>query len=725
MHEQEKTDTAHQLANDYVLKTFVNVFVTGKAGTGKTTFLRAIRQNTVKNTVVAAPTGVAAINAGGMTLHSLFQLPLGPFVPTRQRVSANTTNLQTLFENLKLSKAKIELIRELELLIIDEVSMLRCDTLDCIDTILRTVRRQPDDAFGGVQVLFIGDLFQLPPVAKDEEWRLLNDFYDTPFFFSAQVMKDSHFVHIEFTHIYRQSEERFIRLLNKVRNNDMTEDDFHELNERYQPELLQDLDDFITLTTHNWKADKINQAQLAKLEGEPVVYHGVLEGEFNENALPTEMQLVLKTGAQIMFIKNDSTYEKRYYNGKLATVKRISDEEITVEFLEDGQEYILQKEIWENIRYAYNPASDKIEENKIGSFTQYPVRLAWAITIHKSQGLTFERAVIDAGQSFAAGQVYVALSRCRTLQGMFLMTRITQDAIRSDERIIDFTDNNLSDEVTLERDLPFHKIEFSKTQLVKAFDWSKLVDIMRDFAAFAEEKRVPDKELVIAQIQLLLQHTRELQETAAKFTVQLQDILQHIDRAAYQQLLQERTLKSIQYFGTQLTERILQPLDHLISALHHKKGVRGFLKKADEVAQAFLSKLQQTEKLKFGDTAFYNGTSFYNRATAEISAQLKQKPEKGASQRESLQLYKSGKDAAAIAAHRNMALSTIESHLAEFVGSGEINVLEFLTAKQLETIADVVHKTNSQQLSELKEHFGNTFSYGQLRMAVAHLSSLK
>jgi ATP-dependent exoDNAse (exonuclease V) alpha subunit len=375
MLEMETIDVSHQLATEFVLKTSENVFVTGKAGTGKTTFLRAVQKNSTKNTVVAAPTGVAAINAGGMTLHSLFQLPFNAFLPTKQRVPSNFSNIHSLFENFKFSKAKIELIKELELLIIDEVSMLRADTLDCIDTILKTIRKNLQEPFGGVQVLFIGDLFQLPPVVKDDEWAVLKDYYDTPFFFSAQIMKESNFLNIEFTRIYRQNEEKFIRLLNKVRNNEMTEDDYYLLNERYQPEMLSELEDYITLSTHNVKVDKINQAQLQKLEGDLFEFTAKIDGDFNENALPTEMKLQLKTGAQVMFIKNDSKPEKKYYNGKLATVKKITKEEITVQFFDDGSEFKVEQEKWENIRYNYNTATDKIEEDVIGSFTQYPLRL--------------------------------------------------------------------------------------------------------------------------------------------------------------------------------------------------------------------------------------------------------------------------------------------------------------------------------------------------------------
>ena len=719
----ETTNEKQQLASEFVLKTSANVFVTGKAGTGKTTFLRTIQQNSIKKTVVAAPTGVAAINAGGMTLHSLFQLPFNAFVPTKQRVPANFTNINTLFEGFKFSKAKIELLKELELLIIDEVSMLRCDTLDCIDTILRTVRKNQNEAFGGVQVLFIGDLFQLPPVIKDEEWSFMKDYYDSPFFFNALVLKETHFLNIEFDKIYRQNEEKFIRLLNKVRNNEMSEDDFYLLNDRYQPELLGDLEDYITLTTHNYKADKINQAQLQKLEGDINEFPAEISGDFYENSYPTELKLQLKRGAQIMFIKNDSKPEKKYYNGKLATVKNFANDGIVVQFLDNGEEYLLGKETWENIRYSYSTSSDKIEEEKLGSFTQYPIRLAWAITIHKSQGLTFEKAVIDAGQAFAPGQVYVALSRCTNIKGLFLMTQITPMAIKSDERIIAFTENYLTSEDDLQRQLPFLKIEFAKTQLVKAFDWSKMVILLGEFTDFAQEKNLPEKETAISFLQSLEKKARELNQTAFTFSAQLQEILKHIDKAENQSLLQQRVLKSIHYFGEKLANEIIKPLHEYIVSIQHKKGVRGFLKKADDVEQALIVKLRQLEKLQFGDTAFYEGTSFFKADLPFISEKIQKKPEKGESHRESLRLYKEGKNIEAIAKERDMAVTTIEGHLASFIPSGEIAIADFLKENELAEIKKVMNELTTTQLGPLKSALGDRFSFGQLRIAMAFLSS--
>ncbi len=705
-----------ELAKDFVQNTFVNIFVSGKAGTGKTTFLKSIQESTQKKMAVAAPTGVAAINAGGVTLHSLFQLPIGAFLPTKKHFSDIATNINSLFSNLKMGKAKLDLINELELLVIDEVSMLRCDTLDCIDIILKTIRKNQQEAFGGVQVLFIGDMFQLPPVIKDEEWNLLSQFYNTPFFFSAQVMQECHYIHIEFTEIFRQTDNHFIRLLNNVRNNEMEEEDFIKLNERFQPEVVEELDNFITLTTHNWKADKINQSQLAKLDGDIFTFNGNLEGDFNEKALPTEMELNLKVGAQVMFVKNDIKPEKKYYNGKLAQITKITKDEIIVSFLDDNEEYTLEKAKWDNVRYEYNAEDDKIKEKIIGSFSQFPIRLAWAVTIHKSQGLTFDRAVIDAGQSFAAGQVYVALSRCRSLEGVFLLTKIASNAIKSDERIVAFTQDSVSKISKLVDELDFHKFEFAKAEIYKCFCWDKYLEIIEDYRLFAIEKKLPEKDQLLEKIGAIKVTVSEINTISFKFNKWLEQNFAMDTQATLNTLIKDKIEKSIIYFGQIIAQNILSVLDTIIDELKVKMNVKGFVKATESVHKTFLTKLHEIEGFRFLDEQLYKEASRYTRQFNESSCNKLDTKEV------SLMMYKSDKTIEEIAQLRDLAITTIEGHLAHFVQCGTLSVYDFIEKSDLETIKKATQELGTQQLKPLKDFFENKFTYGQLRMAVAGLS---
>lgn len=415
------------LAFGFVTETSENIFLTGKAGTGKTTFLKYLKEHCAKNIVVAAPTGVAAINAGGVTLHSLFQLPFHPFLPTR-------TNKDELLGKLKFNKQRQQLLRKMELLVIDEISMVRADTMDAIDTILRSVRRNHETPFGGVQLLCIGDLFQLPPVAKNEEWNIMQEYYASPFFFDSLVVREQMPLLIELTKIYRQKEDSFVRLLNKVRNNAMDADDFEDLHMRYDPGFRPGYDDkYITLTSHNNQADQINNRELDKLLAAPFTYKAEIEGDFPEHMLPAENELVLKPGAQVMFLKND-VVQRKYFNGKIGVIKSLEDDTIVVE--SDGENIYVGKETWENSRYTLNRADGKLEQETLGTFTQFPLRLAWAITIHKSQGLTFDHVMIDAGAAFSSGQVYVALSRCTSLEGIVLLSKISPSSILMNENVV-------------------------------------------------------------------------------------------------------------------------------------------------------------------------------------------------------------------------------------------------------------------------------------------------
>lgn len=415
------------LAYRFVTETSENIFITGKAGTGKTTFLKYLKENCSKNIIVAAPTGVAAINAGGVTLHSLFQLPFHPFLPTKN-------NKDELLSKIRFNRQRQDLMRKMELLVIDEISMVRSDTMDAIDTILKSVRRKHDVPFGGVQLLCIGDLYQLPPVARREEWSILQEYYSSEFFFDSNVIKEQMPMLIELIKIYRQKEDSFVDMLNKVRNNKMNADDFDDLHLRFNPGFRPSIEEkYITLTSHNNQADQINHRELHKLTTKPVIYEAVIEDDFPENSYPAEGSLVLKTGAQVMFLKND-VVSKRYFNGKIGIVKSLKPDEIVVEC--DGTDILVSQETWENSRYTLNRDDGKLQQETLGTFTQFPLRLAWAITIHKSQGLTFEKVMIDAGAAFSSGQVYVALSRCTSLDGIVLLSKIPATAIYSNENVI-------------------------------------------------------------------------------------------------------------------------------------------------------------------------------------------------------------------------------------------------------------------------------------------------
>lgn len=415
------------LAFRFVTETQESIFLTGKAGTGKTTFLKYLQQHCSKNIIVAAPTGVAAINAGGVTLHSLFQLPFHPFIPTE-------TNRVELLKNIRYQKQRLTLLRKMELLVIDEVSMVRADVMDAIDAILKTVRNKHHEPFGGVQLLLIGDLYQLPPVAKNDEWNLLRDYYNSTFFFDSLAIKDQQPLLIELTKIYRQKEESFVQLLNKVRNNRMEREDYEQLNGRYIPGFRSPDDEkYITLTSHNNQADQINQSKLQALLRPAFTYTAKVDGDFPEHLYPAENELVLKEGAQVMFLKNDAE-EKKYFNGKIGTVVKLEKDKIVVN--SDGVDIEVRHEVWENTRYTVNRSDEKLQQELLGTFSQYPLRLAWAITIHKSQGLTFDKVMIDAAASFSSGQVYVALSRCTSLDGIILLTPIPPSAIYTNSHVV-------------------------------------------------------------------------------------------------------------------------------------------------------------------------------------------------------------------------------------------------------------------------------------------------
>ena len=587
------------LAADFINYTNRSVFLTGRAGTGKTTFLKYIKANTTKQTAVVAPTGVAAINAGGVTIHSFFQLPFTPYVPESKGFQQTEESIDRhhLLGRIKMNSDRRKVLQQLELLIIDEISMVRCDVLDAIDVVLRHFRYRYNEPFGGVQVLFIGDMFQLPPVVQDDEWRILSPFYSSPFFFDSKVLKQEEPVHIELNKIYRQNEQRFIELLNKVRNNEMDEEGFQLLNSRYDPSFQPAKDDgYITLTTHNFKADAINAEQLGKLHEKAEAYKANVTGEFYEKSFPAEEVLQLKVGAQVMMIKND--VEKKYFNGKIGIVTKLEKETVHVQCKDESYAIEVKKEKWENIRYTLNQSNQQVDEDVLGTFEQFPLRLAWAITIHKSQGLTFEKAVIDAGAAFASGQVYVALSRCTTLNGIVLKSHITNNGLRNDERIVQFS-RQKTVAAQLSYALDESKKAYQSVVLKNLFELTTIIKAIEPFTKFIDEAIKDFNEETLVWTETLEERVKQLQEVAVKFQPQLQVLLDEKLMPEQNESLQKRIIAASKYFADQL-QSLSQYLLSSVAVTDSKQKAMVYNLMLQEIHVAIAQKMQAMKGLEHG-----------------------------------------------------------------------------------------------------------------------------
>jgi uncharacterized protein YpbB len=731
------SNTIFQQAIAFVTQTNKPLFLTGKAGTGKTTFLKYIRENCFKKLAVIAPTGVAAINAGGVTIHSFFQLPFGMYIPTHPDmwggVDSNIYNKNQLLGKLRLNASKRELLRELDLLIIDEVSMVRADLLDAVDTVLRSVRRRLHEPFGGVQMLYIGDLFQLPPIVKDVERDLFHSIYNSPFFFDSKAIRELPPVYLELKKIYRQRDAGFIQILNNVRNNCCTEEDLHQLHAYYRPEFSPSSGDgYITLTSHNYKADSINREQLDKLPGKPSRYEAEITGDFSEHAYPAPRQLQLKEGAQIMFIKNDKGETRRYYNGKIGIIKRIDEKKslIYIAFPDEPGSLELELETWKNIRYKYEQEKDEIKEEEMGSFTQYPIRLAWAVTIHKSQGLTFEKAIVDAGASFAAGQVYVALSRLTSLQGLVLRSRITPRNILTDSQVQEFSEHETSEEALREM-LQSAQLDFIRQSLLETFDWKRLLEKMQQFITASSIKSIPDKQKEMEWLNTVKEALLQQQEVADKFKMQLERLLQAGDEKGYS-LLHERTGKAADWFMTSLEEKCNKPIASRIEVLKIKSKTKKYVKGLRELLVVFMRKTGQVKQAATVTDSLrqsLRSNDFMDQATAlyqPVEIHLPEEltpppgPEKGATRRISLALYRAGKSIKQIAAERNLKRGTIEEHLITFIASGEVDVHSLVSSEKLKAIISTLEADPNLRSAGIREKLGPDFSYGEIRAVMLH-----
>jgi hypothetical protein len=794
-----------ELALQFINKTDRNLFITGKAGTGKTTFLHKIKNESLKRMIIVAPTGVAAINAKGVTIHSFFQMPFGPILPNQ---IANTSNAQRKF-----SKTKIDIIKSLDLVIIDEISMVRADLLDGIDQVMRRYKNR-NKVFGGAQVLMIGDLQQLSPVVKPNEWSLLQQYYNTVYFFSSKAYQEANVVSIELKHIYRQKNEDFITILNEIRNDKLSEHSASVLNERYNPTFSPSKDDgYITLTTHNNRAHLINESELNKIKNRSYFFDAAISGKFNENAFPNSEKLELKVGAQVMFIKNDSSQEKRFFNGKIGIVTDISRENVTVQCANEIDEIVTEKETWENINYSINEETKEIKEDITGSFSQIPLRLAWAITIHKSQGLTFEKAIIDAEASFAHGQTYVAMSRCTSLEGLVLKTPIKSSSIINDKTVSSFNERveeNHPDETILNKS----EQQFQLNLIFELFDYQQFLYPTTRLIDIYYKNKTSIKGEVIEQLQPIKDNgIVAMMKVANGFKKQLLQISESDILPENSSQIQERFTKGVDYFLSESIKNMVQPLSKIEFSSDNKAVKKDFTKQFEALqekvsekvfalkemangfkvseylkvrANAVLQKTEPKKKKKLSTRKdpllalklrelrdeiriaenipafqiFTQETLYamcdelprtekellkiagmgkirvgkYGEEILEVIEKYcaenginkfneQKKEDKKPTKQISFELFKSGLSVKEIAKERSLTSGTVESHLASFIPSGEVDVLELIPLKKYKKLIKSIEETEFKNLTELKEKVDKSYTFMELRMVLLSMEN--
>ncbi|HJF98717.1 MAG TPA: AAA family ATPase [Bacteroides clarus] len=573
------------LAWQFIENTGTHLFLTGKAGTGKTTFLRKLKRESPKRMVVIAPTGIAAINAGGVTIHSFFQIPFAPYVPE----SSFSTNGQATYR-FRFGKEKINIIRSMDLLVIDEISMVRADLLDAVDEMLRRYRDR-HKPFGGVQLLMIGDLQQLAPVVKDEEWQMLKKYYDTPYFFSSRALKQTEYCTIELKTVYRQSDGAFLDLLNRIRENHCDPQVLEALNRRYLPAFQPRKEEgYIRLVTHNYQAQRINNYELEQLPGRSYAFRATIDGKFPEYSYPTDELLELKKGAQVMFVKNDSSGEHRYYNGMIGEVTDLSADSIEVRAKDSTVAFLLQEEEWANAKYVLDEESKEIVEDIEGTFRQFPLKLAWAITIHKSQGLTFERAIIDASSSFAHGQTYVALSRCKTLEGLVLSAPLSAKAVISDRAVDRFTEEARRNEPDEDR---FHSLQrtYFHELLSGLFDFRPLEQSLQRYVRLIDEHlyKLYPKQLAAYKAEAERFHEKVV-IVAQKFGMQYNRLIDAAQNYATDETLQERIAAGAGYFKKEMEPQYLVLIKERVLATDNKELKKQLNTAKEELNTLFLLK---------------------------------------------------------------------------------------------------------------------------------------
>lgn len=700
---------------EFAEHTGISIFLTGKAGTGKTTFLKALKEHSSKRIIVVAPTGVAAVNAGGVTIHSFFQLPLSPYVPGT-----------TFKDRYDFGKEKRRIIRTLDMLVIDEISMVRSDLLDAIDNVLRRYR-DPTLPFGGVQLLMIGDLHQLTPVVTPRDGELLRPYYDTPYFFGSHALQQTSYVTIQLTHVYRQQDQAFIDILNHVRDGVPTAEDLARLNARCKPMFIPKAEEgYIRLTTHNRMADSYNDNELHKLSGKRYVFKAEIEKEFPESSYPADVNLELKQGAQVMFIKNDPSPSHLYYNGRIGHVVGFEDGKVVVKCPGDDYTISVEPAEWENTHYAINEETKVIEPQVLGVFRQYPLRLAWAITIHKSQGLTFEHAIIDASASFASGQVYVALSRCKSLEGLVLASQIKPRNIIGDARVNDYIARQQSEAEKSIEALPALKEEYYRTQLYDLFNFMTLfaaeqqlhrllLEYFRQFPKLTNYHGTVIDQLKQKVIDVALRWRTVIQQTSAE--------------GLHAPAFLERVKRSAAYFVTGLEEMLPDAIEKTkMASTNNKRGMQLFDERYKDLWLAYLSKdrlLRAMEETPFTVSAYMQAkqeatldamdvvmpgsrprkrkSSVASPASASSTDSTTPKSAKAprvSTYVQTYTLFRQGKTPQQIAAERHLTLSTILSHLAPYVSSGQISADKIIDGEKVKAIRHAIEQLPENATAE-------------------------
>lgn len=712
--EENKTTS---IAAKYLNGTGKHIFLTGRAGTGKTTFLKHTLPYTYKNYVITAPTGVAAINAGGTTLHSQFQLPIAAFVPDpnyQTQMPNHFVNPRVILQNFKMSQQKRSVLQALELLVIDEVSMLRADILDAVNAILQHVRKNRLEAFGGVQVLFIGDLLQLPPVVKSYERNVLSEYYKSFFFFDALVLKDEPLIHIELDKIYRQSDQEFVSILENLRNNRLTKTDQAVLNQHFREDTSSvESQNYIFLTTHNRSAEAINERRLASLESRAFAFEAKVKGKFPESMYPLDEEIILKEGAQVMFVKNDYSQKRRYFNGKIGTIIHLNEEEVVVGFADGSSEVIVDFFTWENTKFDLNKETGQIESNIKGTFTQLPLRTAWAITIHKSQGLTFQKAIIDIAEVFSAGQMYVAFSRLVSLEGLVLASRITDNYLEVSPHITEFNKTKANCNI-LESEFKKECFHFIMDYVRKSFDFTHLKSQVAYFLnSFNKDKSRSKKQRDGSWAKAIFVEVAEWQEVSVKF---INQIKRKTNVQNFKTFLPQRVRASLGYF-TPLFEKLIKDMESKCKVLKEIEGVKEYCQEVEALKKLLEDRFSRLERANNMVKKLPQERGMVR--DTPLKSTFQKAETKTSTYEISYALYKQGMSLEEIAKERNLNIRTIESHFAKWVEKGKVDFDAYISKEEVLEIIEVAEKLDNYFLKPIKEHFEDRFTYFQINIAMS------